>query len=73
MVLQIVLTINLKMDLALLFKQFIYKIVKLQITMEDALFAPMDFSQKTTNVCRHPIYAMVIIFKQELALHANLV
>ncbi len=73
MVLQMVLMINFKMDLVLLFKQFIYKIVKLQIIMEGALFAPMDFSQKTTFVCRHPIYAMVIIFKQELALHANLV
>lgn len=62
-----------KMDLVLLFKQFIYKIVKLQIIMEDAQFALMDFSQKPTNVCRYPIYAMVITFKQELALLVNLV
>lgn len=40
--------------------------------MEGALFAHMDFSQKKTNVSKSPIYAMDIMFKQELALLVNL-
>lgn len=40
--------------------------------MVGALFALMDFSQKTTNVRKSPIYAMDIMFKQELVLLVNL-
>lgn len=69
---QMVLMLNLKMDLILLFKLFIYRIAKLQIIMEDVLLALMDFSQKTINVYRYPIYVMAIIFKQVLALRVNL-
>lgn len=61
------------MDLAFLSKQSIFKIVKLQIIMEGVQFALMDFSQKTTNALRYPIYVMVITFKQELASLVNLV